>query len=246
MSDVVLLLGPIAFRNFEIPSRINFGGSQRMAVHRLPGGVRVIDALGRDDAQISFSGIFVGSNATLRARGLDELRAEGIALPLTWDVFYYTVLISSFHADYRNERWIPYRITCTVLCDEASAFAQLAPSLATAALADIGMAAVYATGTGFDVAPLKSALVVPGATVRGTSSYTSAQFDLVEAQSSMDASIGAADDELSNSDPSVATSPQDGAARLMVATDATERLSSLTSARSYLRRVAINLSNAST
>src|ERR1700761_7345057 len=96
MSDVALLLGPIVFRNFELPSGVNFGGRQRLALHRLPGGSRVIDALGRDDAQINFSGIFTGPDATLRSRSLDEMRVSGIALPLTWDVLFYTVLISEF------------------------------------------------------------------------------------------------------------------------------------------------------
>lgn len=117
----MLLLGPVAFQDFEIPSGINFGGKQRLALHRLPGGSRVIDALGRDDAQIGFSGVFAGSDATLRARSLDELRVAGIALPLTWDIFFYTVLIADFYADYRNGWWIPYHIICTVVRDEASA-----------------------------------------------------------------------------------------------------------------------------
>ena len=105
MTDVALLLGPIVFQDFEVPSGINFGGRQRLALHRLPSGSRVIDALGRDDAQISFSGIFAGSDAILRARSLDELRVAGIPLPLTWDVLFYTVLISDFCADYRSSWW---------------------------------------------------------------------------------------------------------------------------------------------
>src|SRR4051812_20099813 len=111
MTDVLLLLGPVVFQDFEIPSGVNFGGKQRLALHRLPGGERVIDALGRDDAEIGFSGIFTGPDATLRARSLDELRSAGVMLPLTWDIFYYTVLISDFHADYRNGSWNPYSLT---------------------------------------------------------------------------------------------------------------------------------------
>jgi hypothetical protein len=124
MRDVALLLGPVAFQDFEIPSGVNFGGRQRLALYRLPGGSRVIDALGRDDAQISFAGIFAGPNATQRARSLDQLRVAGTALPLTWDVLFYTVLISNFYADYRNGWWIPYQIVCTVLRDEASTLPQ--------------------------------------------------------------------------------------------------------------------------
>jgi hypothetical protein len=58
MSDIVLVLGPVAFSDFEDPERIRFGGAQRLAVHKLPGGARVIDALGPDDTEIGWSGIF--------------------------------------------------------------------------------------------------------------------------------------------------------------------------------------------
>jgi hypothetical protein len=246
MSDVTLLLGPIVFRDFEIPSGINFGGMQRLALHRLPGGSRIIDALGHDDAQISFSGVFSGSDATLRARSLDELRVAGIALPLTWDVFFYTVLIASFHAEYRNDRWIPYRITCVVLRDEASALIQSVVSLSTAALADISTGAGYAIGAGLDLSPIQSAVIAPGANVRGTTAYTSAQSSLAEAQTSIDVSIDTASSTLANADIEGAGSSRVGVAGLLSASDATGRLSSLISARSYVRRVAVNLANAST
>jgi hypothetical protein len=246
MSDTVLLLGPVVFQEFEIPPCINFGGRHRLALHRLPGGARIIDALGRDDAQITFSGIFSGSNATLRARSLDELRAIGLTLPLTWDVFFYTVLISEFHAEYRNSWWIPYQITCTVLSDEASALVQPLVSLATATLADLGSAASDALSAGFDLSPVQAALGAPGATIRGTAAYSTAQASLSTAQSSMAASIGAADTALAGVDLGSANSPDVGAARLLEATSLTGQLGSMTSARSYVSRAAVNLTNAST
>lgn len=246
MSDVALLLGPIVFQDFEIPAGINFGGRQRLALHHLPGGFRIINALGRDDAQISFSGIFTGSDATLRARSLDELRVAGIALPLTWDVLFYTVLIAEFRADYCNGWWIPYRIVCTVLQDEASALLQPVVSLATAVLTDIGAAAGYASDTGVDLSPLQSALAVPGATTRGTSAFVTAQSCLTDAQSSMGASIVAADATLTSTSVATAGSAQAGVAALSAATEATGRLTSLVSADAYLRRTSINLANAST
>lgn len=96
MSGIALILGPVVFQDFEAAAGIRFGGEQRIIVHKLPGGTRVIDSLGRDDAEITLSGTFSGPDGTLRARMLDELRAEGSVLPLTWDVFFYSVVHSRF------------------------------------------------------------------------------------------------------------------------------------------------------
>jgi hypothetical protein len=246
MADVALLLGPIVFQDFEIPSGINFGGRQRFALHRLPSGSRVIDALGRDDAQISFSGIFAGSDAILRARSLDELRVAGIALPLTWDVLFYTVLISDFCADYRSSWWIPYRIVCTVIQDEASTLLVSAVSLATAALADVGAATVNASYAGVDLSPLQTALAAQGATTRGTAAYTAAQACLIDARSSIRTAIQASENTLTGVSVADVESAPVGVAGLTAATDAAGQLSSLSSADSYVRRTATNLANAST
>jgi hypothetical protein len=246
MPEVVLLLGPIAFQDFEIPSAINFGGGQHLEVHRLPGGKRVIDAMGRDDARISFSGIFSGSNATLRARSVDALRSAGMPIEFTWDVFFYTVLISDFHADYRNSWWIPFRITCTVLQDEASALIQSVVSLATTATADIVMAASQAMGGGVDLAQLQAVFSTPDATVRGTATYTAAQSSLAAALGSIGAAIGSATTDLAGVDFVNLDSANDGITNLLNATDAARQLSSLTTASAYVQRVAINLANAST
>ena len=246
MLDVVLLLGPIAFRDFEVPSGINFGGRQRLTVHRLPGGARVIDTLGRDDAQISFSGIFSGSDATLRARAVDELRADGLPLELTWDVFFYTVVIADFRADYTNRWWIPFSVTCTVLRDEASALIQSAASLATAGTADIIAAVNQASNAGIDLLSLQTVLTTTGATIRGTAAYTAARSGLVSAQASIDSAIITAGIALSNLNLGDPGSADDGATELLLATSTAGRLSSLTIAGAFVRRIAINLSDAST
>ena len=49
---IALTLGGVVFADFEIPDSINFGGEQVLSVHQLPGGTRVIDALGPSDAEI--------------------------------------------------------------------------------------------------------------------------------------------------------------------------------------------------
>jgi len=57
----ILILGPVAFDNFSPPERMPFGGKQAMAVHKYIGGSRVLDTTGPDDADIHWSGFFLGA-----------------------------------------------------------------------------------------------------------------------------------------------------------------------------------------
>jgi hypothetical protein len=243
MSDIALLLGPIAFQEFEVPSGVNFGGRQRLAVHRLPTGLRIVDTLGRDDADICFAGIFTGSDATLRARSIDEMRVAGMIVPLTWDVFFYTVLIAEFYADYCNESWIPYWIRCTVLRDEASSVIQIAVSLASAVIGDIGSAAAYAYGTGIDLTGLEPVLAAPSAMTRGTAPFVTVQAELAFATSSITDAANAADARLTATNYAEAATAQDGVDALSTATDASGQLASLVLADAYIRRAASNHAN---
>lgn len=112
---VFLTLGPITFANFEIPEQINFGGAQSLSVKKLVGGQRVVDAMGRDDADISWSGLFQGATAEFRANYLDGLRVAGAPLPLSWSQHNYSVVIKEFSPVFNRFYWIPYSITCTVV-----------------------------------------------------------------------------------------------------------------------------------
>ena len=246
MANTTLLLGPVVFTDFEVPCGINFGGKQRMAVHRLPGGARVIDVLGRDDTDISFSGIFCGDNATLRARLLDEMRALGALLPLTWDVFFYTVVISQFQADYATSNWIPYKITCTVLRDEASALIEGALSLAASVLSDIGTAVTRAASGGVDISALPSAMTDPSSTVRDTAAYGTAQSGLAGAQASLGGAINDVETTLPATTITGPGTAASGVANLTSAVGASQQLSQLTLAQAYVGRAATNLATAST
>jgi hypothetical protein len=246
MSDVALLLGPVGFQDFEVPARINFGGEQRLAVHHLVGGARVIDTLGRDDTEICFAGTFSGSDATLRARAIDALRAGGQVLPLTWDIFYYSVIVSRFEADYRNGWWIPYRIACTVLRDEASALVQTVVSLATSLLSDVGIAVSQAAGVGLDLTSTQSALVAPDSSVPGTTAYNLAQTSLSGAQASVAQGIGSAESTINGIGLAGATSASTGITGFQSALGSSQQLACLTAARAYLGRAGVNLSEAST
>jgi hypothetical protein len=169
MTDV-LLLGPVSFQGFELPARIGFGGRQTLAVHVLPGGARVIDAMGRDDTDIAWSGAFSGPDAADRARLLDAMRAAGAVLPLAWDAFCYLVVIRAFEAVYEQAFWVPYRVSCTVVADQAQSPAILATSLLTGLLGDLASV----TADGMDAVAAVAALGASGATAPGTGAYAAA------------------------------------------------------------------------
>jgi hypothetical protein len=65
-------------------------------------------------------------------------------LLLTWDVFFYSVIIAGFEAEYRKGWWIPYRLACTVLRNDAESVIGAAASLAAQTLSDLGSAAGFA------------------------------------------------------------------------------------------------------
>ncbi len=144
MASLELLLGPVLFQGFELPSTIAWGGAQRLAIHRMPGGSRVIDAMGRDDNDITWAGIFTGPDAATRARGLDLMRSSGNLWPLTWGSFFYSVVIAKFEAQQVRSNWIPYQISCCVLQDESAAQIQLPIAAATSVLQDRASATAIA------------------------------------------------------------------------------------------------------
>jgi hypothetical protein len=139
-----LLLGPFLFQGFELPESIIWGGAQSLTIHRLPGGARIIDAMGRDDADITWSGIFAGPGATIRARALDLMRADGSVWPLTWDSFFYTAIIARLDIDHRRPNWLHYRISCTILRDEAASLLTAPISFAANVAQDLAQATALA------------------------------------------------------------------------------------------------------
>lgn len=124
---IFLTLGAITFANYEIPERLNFGGLQALSVKKLVGGQRVIDAMGPDDDDIAWSGLFFESVATFRAQYLDQMRRLGTAIPLTWGQFNYLVVIKDFKANFERTYQIPYSITVTVIQDLNSPITILVP-----------------------------------------------------------------------------------------------------------------------
>lgn len=117
MADTAVILGGVTFTGFEIPEKINFGGRQQVAVHRLIGGSRVVDAMGPDPEPVKWQGQFRGPNALARAQALDEIRRAGAVVELTWFDIFRAVVVTDFHADTERFYEVPYSITCEVIDD---------------------------------------------------------------------------------------------------------------------------------
>lgn len=171
--DTILKLGEFEFSGFEIPEKIPFGGAQHLAVHRLIGGKRIIDAMGEDDAPLQWTGLFTGATAHQRARYLDTLRVKGAPLQLTWAEFKYLVVIKEFRADYHRFYEIPYNITCEVADDQTMEMNAIFDPPIDQAIAD-DMAAANGYGAAIGDGPLSTLLGTLDSAISAVSTFANA------------------------------------------------------------------------
>jgi hypothetical protein len=136
----LLTLGGIVFQGFEVPESISTGGEQALVVHKLPGGARVIDAMGADHRDVSWSGRFRSGNAESRARLLDGYRIGGKQFLLQWSTYRYQVVVKSFEANYQQPFEIPYSVSCLVVSDESAPVLSGIPGLDAIIGSDLGRA----------------------------------------------------------------------------------------------------------
>lgn len=242
MPKVLLALGPIVFRDFELPPEISFGGAQRLVTHHLANGRRVIDCLGRDDADIRFSGVLAGPDATSRALALDELRGSGVLVPLSWDLFFYSVLIKEFSAQYRNDTWIPYALRCAVARDESEGLSIAPAPLAQLLADDLNTAASGGAVGDVDFAAATSAVSMPGATVYGSAAFQTAWETLRSVESLLMTRRQQAEVQISSTDILSGT-PDTAVTALSTRATTARQLALVTRAHGFVGRAAANLGN---
>lgn len=218
-----VMLGPVVLQAYEVPERVTFGGRQQMAVHRLPGGGRVIDAMGPDEQNLVWQGMMLGPDAADRARMLDQLRQSGAVVPLLFGDMAYAVIVADFEADYRGTAWIGrYRIACMVLPGAMPPLASLAANLesdlnAASELDPDGVVAAAAA-----LASSQMALQSAGILIAGSSGTDALQTALGGARSVLAATQGAAEAAMSAAITTASVSGSIGgtAGLLLVAGDA--------------------------
>ncbi len=173
MQQSPIQLGAINLLDFEIPGLVRFGGRQRLAVHALSGGGRIIERLGPDDDDIQFSGTFSGPNAEARVRAFDNLRLSGDIVWLTWESFRRQVIVRKFTADYVSPWWIHYRISCVVVYQNKSISSSVS-NIAALVATSLSNAMSMELGSGVSLSSLQVALSAANSLTAGTADQTQA------------------------------------------------------------------------
>lgn len=229
MSGVAISLGGVLLQGFEVPEKVIISGGQRVAVHHLIGGGRVVDALGADGGEIEFGGAFSGDDAAIRAQLLDGATALGAALPLYWDSFFYMVVIETFKVNYEKPWWMPFELTCTVVLDPAAVVAGIVNAVGNLIAGDVSSALSLAPQAGLSLG------------LSGTPSVT----DLASAQSVTSAVLGSANVNLAAQSASLnsVTDPAAAGAIVTGLASTSGQLAALSNVSGYLQRASTNLMN---
>ena len=111
-----LIIGSLILQGYEVPNHITIGGSQAVTIHKLPGGGRIIDAMGPDDGAVAWRGLFIGPNAAQRARSLDGMRVQGTPQVLSFGDYSFNVIIVHCEYDYQERgAIINYRVKAEIV-----------------------------------------------------------------------------------------------------------------------------------
>ena len=171
--DTKIQLGTFVFQDLEIPEKINFGGTQQLVQHDLIGGNRVIDSLGQSDIDISWSGLMTGSTALPRAQQLNQLRAAGQQLNLTWFSLNYVVVIQNFVSYTERFYQVGYEIVLRVIKDGSNPIAsQNLVGFSEAVTGDFNTANTIASGLA--ITALNSAMTSLNTAISAVSTFSNA------------------------------------------------------------------------
>jgi hypothetical protein len=245
LDGAALTIGGVGFEGFEVPEKMGFGGQQQLTVHKLPGGARVIHAMGPDDRNMEWSGFFRGPQAVSRARQIDAMRIAGKAIDLTWSDFTKKVVIQNFQVDYTKGGFLlPYQISCVVVPAKAPS---KAAGLDTTVKADL------ATSLGIDglaqkaqdaISLAQKAMPVIGVLTAGSPAFIGLTSAVGTASSVVSGVQSAASSQLASlATAAVSSGGVFGSlSGLSAGADAASSLSTATAAADSLGRVASNLS----
>jgi hypothetical protein len=239
VQQLAIQIGPVGLRDFEVPTAISFGGEQRVHVHRLYGGSRVVEPLGAEPATIRFEGVFTGSDAAIRFREVDRLRISGDPVWLSWGSFRHVVIVQTLRTLYRSPWWIQFQISCVAATSIVAS--QSTPIGLNALVAsDLRNAAAAATLPGISIYGLQAALATRQALTLGASAQVAASAAAALTLTNIDQGIVNASTLITSpsglNDPAMATS-----SAFLARVDACGRLAGSVVARAYVARIGATL-----
>ena len=240
MQNSPVRLGPINLRDFEVPQAVRFGGRQRLAVHALAGGKRVVERLGPDDDDILFKGTFSGPTAEARARAFDTLRLSGEIVWLTWESFRRQVVVKRFIADYHSPWWIPYEISCLVVRQDRVR-GNGGEGVAALVAADLGNALAAASVAGISLMSLQTTLLNGNAAVSGTTGQTQAAAAVYSTLQGLNSQVAQQSAALTNPWPSSGSASAMSASYLSTVSCASS-LAAAVNVQGYIGRIGVTIS----
>lgn len=254
-------IGGVVLSEWEVPERIQWGGSQALSEQVAPGGVVATAALGIRYRPIEWSGICQGPSATARSRLLYAMMAAGQAVSLSWFTHSFKVIVERFEASDEKRGWIPYRISCRVQQDNALAPASAGAGSLLGEISDkitsgLGLST---TDLGIDMGGVQSALQVAqraatavGSVVPGTGAFLGLSSALSSASSLTQAVQSGADTSMLGLIASAGSSVFPGSgvgaaiANISNAVSGAEQLAKLPVVSGFIKSAQSALSTAST
>ena len=113
----IVTVGGIQLTIWQTPSEMPMPSTQMLNKHLMVGGQRQIDAMGPDPLALSWKGLSRGLYAGTNMARLKALCISGQTVPLTWNAFFYSVIVASFTAVYKRPNEWEYDICCEVVTD---------------------------------------------------------------------------------------------------------------------------------
>jgi hypothetical protein len=240
-----IVLGQFQFDNFEIPSSVDYGGGQRVVHHDYPGGGRSASIMGRDDRNITWSGSLLSADAISRSQTLDQIRTSGQPQALSFGSNYFEVVVENLSLTFRQPNWIDYQISCWVLSINPNTSK---PSLLQAVTDDIGSAlGINLPSTLSAVTPalqaVQTAVQAVTSLTGGSSAALSILGSVTSAQTIVNGLTQAANGQISSLTVALGavTGASAAAGKITSLTSAAWTLAAGTSVKTYLGRIANNL-----
>ena len=135
-------IGGIALDSWSTPSRMMWPSGHKINKHVFVGGARHIDAMGPDPAPIQWSGRAKGSSAASNMMALRAMCIAGAQVPLIWNAYTMTVIVTSFMPVYRSPIEWDYQITVEIVNDPmAAAVGAVASTIDSIVSADVNQLA---------------------------------------------------------------------------------------------------------